>query len=70
MKKLKSVLDTYNPLTVLITNMMGHSYQFDGMTLTDSRTEGLHVQAIHKIYTSSGQLRQEKTTEESGINAG
>jgi len=27
MKKLKSVLDTHNPLTVLITNMVGHSYQ-------------------------------------------
>jgi len=27
MKKLKSVLDIYNPLIVLITNMMGHSYR-------------------------------------------
>jgi hypothetical protein len=27
MKKLKSVLDTYNSLKVPITNIVGHSYQ-------------------------------------------
>jgi len=27
MRKLKSVVDTYNPLIILITNMVDHSYQ-------------------------------------------